>query len=182
MFNTFLYGDSKETVELALQQAGGELADFQHVNIAQLTAAQFRKIGAIGKLFNVVRFTRSSNARYQAFVAISGRQIPLANATRWNSWFVMLYIALELRPYVNEFINRHLIELVVDDLTRTDWLELVAFRNFLLPFWRTTKQAEGDQATLDNVLLTMDFFKAHYRQQTIRHKNNPVLNARIDHS
>ncbi|KAH7016591.1 hypothetical protein B0J12DRAFT_530070, partial [Macrophomina phaseolina] len=28
----------------------------------------------------------------------------------------------------------------------------------------------------------MDFFNAHYRQQTNKNKDNPVLNARIDHS
>lgn len=181
----FLYGKNEEAMQAAIRQQAadsGELEDLEILEEAERyisTTAQWRKMGALGKLMNVVRYIRSSNARYQDFITIAGRQIPLANATRWNSWFIMLYTALQLRPKVDEYVNKHLEDLQDDDLTRADWLELVEYKDFLLPFWEATKQAEGDQSSLDEVLLSLDYLHHHYTDAFDKYKHSPNTNARV---
>jgi hypothetical protein len=58
---------------------------------------KFRLIGPLGKIHNIVVNIRGSTARAAEFVELAGRLIPLDNRTRWNSWFLMLLIALNHR-------------------------------------------------------------------------------------
>jgi hypothetical protein len=45
----------------------------------------YRKLGAIGKLYNIVVHIHASASRTKEFENMAGRRIPLDNHTRWNS-------------------------------------------------------------------------------------------------
>jgi len=45
----------------------------------------FRKLGALGKLYNITVYTYSLAGYIREFKSLAGRRIPLGNCTRWNS-------------------------------------------------------------------------------------------------
>ena len=52
-------------------------------------------MGPMGKLYNHIVYIRSSANRTAWFTKRTGKIIPLNNRIRWNSWFLILCIALE---------------------------------------------------------------------------------------
>jgi len=52
-------------------------------------------MGPMGKLYNYIIHIRSLANRTTWFIKRTSKMVPLNNRTRWNSWFLMLYIALE---------------------------------------------------------------------------------------
>jgi hypothetical protein len=130
----------------------------------------FRSMGPAGKLHNLVVSIRSSNARYNEFVSWAGKMIPMDNDTRWNSWFLMIKIALEpwVRRAIQQYFERYAQDFENEDfITPGDWESLRHTADFLQPFERVTKQLEGDNATLDYVLYTMDFLVKHYESSSV---------------
>jgi hypothetical protein len=59
-------------------------------------------------------------------------------------------------------------DLQLDYLTPSDWQELMLTYESLQPFWRVTKETEGDRATLDQTLYTMDFLVSHFEASEVR--------------
>jgi hypothetical protein len=49
----------------------------------------------MGKLYNYVVYIRSLANRTKWFIERTSKMVPLNNYTRWNSWFLMLCVALE---------------------------------------------------------------------------------------
>jgi hypothetical protein len=82
--------------------------------------AKFRLLGPLGQGHNIVVNIRSSAGRTEQFRASAGRMIPMDNRTRWNSWFEMLVVLLNLRPAVEKFCTDHEDELIGDILTYQD--------------------------------------------------------------
>lgn len=75
-------------------------------------AVVWRQHGSLGMLHNLVVWIRSSTQRYQAFVQAAGRMIPQDNSARWNSWYLMIHVAIQLRKELNSFMDgRYLIRL-----------------------------------------------------------------------
>jgi hypothetical protein len=128
----------------------------------------FRRMGVLGKLHNVVVNIRSSAARTKLFESFAGRRIPLDNRTRWNSWFHMLVVALEHRSAVDKYVGEHLSTLLKDSLTPQDWQLLRTISDFLAPFEKATRKLQGDDATLDQVLPTMDILIEHMDRALVR--------------
>lgn len=188
--HAFLYKRDDEAVELSHR-----IHNWEDLNVTDLAnvlmpkaiddddtehSVEFwRKYGPIGKLYNIVKFIRSSNARYQAWKQLAGRQIPMANATRWNSWFVMLFTALKQRKNLNTFIDDFHEDLRNDIILHDEWLQLMEYKDFLLPFWQATKKAEGDKSSLEEVLLTMDFLIKHFQNAKLKYVNSTATRARI---
>ncbi|TKA38491.1 hypothetical protein B0A49_13668, partial [Cryomyces minteri] len=56
---------------------------------------------------------------------------------------------------------------------------IAATRLFLQPFWRVTLETEGDKATLDLTLKSMDFLIKHYERSKSKHAGNPTLSSSI---
>ena len=52
-------------------------------------------MGLIGKLYNYIVYIRSLANCMAEFTKYAGKMIPFNNCMRWNSWFFILYIALE---------------------------------------------------------------------------------------
>jgi len=76
----------------------------------------------------------------------------------------MLTIALEKAAAINTYAKTHLTTLEADYLTPKDWKQLRTIKDFLQPFHQATLKTQGDNATLNKVLFTMDvliqWFKA----------------------
>ena len=81
---------------------------------------KFRLMGPLGQMHNIVIHIRGSTARIAEFLELASRMIPLDNRTRWNSWDLMLVIALELRPAIEKYCQNHELELEDDELTPED--------------------------------------------------------------
>jgi len=118
--------------------------------------AKFRLLGPLGQLHNIVVHSRGSPARKKLLETLAGRQIPLDNRTRWNSWYLMVEVALELHIAIDAYCKEHYSDLEKDYLKPKDWQKLRTIYDFLRPFYRATLDTQGDAATIDRVLLTMD--------------------------
>lgn len=119
-------------------------------------------LGPLGKLHNHVVHIRRSANRTTWFVERAGKLIPLDNRTRWNSWFSMLNTALEdqvkaaLQLYVEHYEDDFSVE---DLLTTSEWIQLRTIRDFLQHFHEATLFLQGDRATLERVLFTVDILR-----------------------
>ena len=78
--------------------------------------AAFRAMGVLGKLHNIVVYSRSSAARTANFKNIVERMIPLDNRTRWNSWYLLLEAALKVEGKIGDFTKEHWEDLEKDAL------------------------------------------------------------------
>ena len=78
-------------------------------------------MGPLGKMHNIIIHIHGSTAQITEFLELAGRLIPLDNHTRWNSWFNMLVVLLNLRPVVEKYCQDHKDELKDDILTPKDW-------------------------------------------------------------
>jgi hypothetical protein len=150
----FLFTDIIDTEEL-------ELID------EEARKSKFRLLGPLGKAHNIVVHIRGSPARTKAFKSLAGRMIPMDNSTRWNSWFNMLLVLLDLRDYVERYCQNYEDELEEDILSFTDWKKLRTIKDFLGPFSRATLFTEGDSTSIDRTLFTMDILIKHIQQETV---------------
>jgi hypothetical protein len=155
LFTNVINIDELESYDEKEQQ--GETGDEK----AQRT--KFRLIGPLSQMHNIVIHIRGSTARIAEFLELARRIIPLDNRTRWNSWYLMLVIALELRPAVEKYCQNHESELEDDELTPEDWRRLRTIKDFLEPFQSATLYTEGDCAAIDRVLFTMDVLIKHFQ-------------------
>jgi hypothetical protein len=128
---------------------------------------KFRLMGPLSKMHNIVVHIRGSTARITEFLELAGRRIPLDNRTRWNSWYTMLVIALELRPAVEKYFQNHKLDLEDDELSNADWRRLCTIMEFLEPFSQATLYTEGDFAAIDRVLFSMDVLITHFQRSLV---------------
>ena len=86
-------------------------------------------------MYNVVVYIRSSNARYNGFVATALRALPMDNDTRWDSLYDMILVALKLKYAIIKFQEQFVEEFDEEDiLNAADWRALENIRDFLQPF------------------------------------------------
>jgi hypothetical protein len=93
--------------------------------------------------------------------------IPMDNCTRWNSWYEMLKVLLNLRPAVEKYCQDHEDELEDDILSFQDWKKLRTIKDFLAPFSQATLFTKGDSTSLDSTLFTIDVLIRHLQEETI---------------
>src|SRR5579871_2540915 len=174
--SAFIYKQIDEADEIARlnQPSQSKKKDKEDVK----SPSEWRKLGPVGKLFNLVKLIHATNANTNSFKAITGCQMPLANATRWNSWFIMIHKALKLRKGINQWAHSRKAA-QEDTLTHDEWRELLNYKNFLLPFWQATKAAESDHSSLQSVQLSMDFLADHYNKAAEAYKYDVSTSARI---
>ncbi|KAJ6437886.1 transposase-like protein [Purpureocillium lavendulum] len=149
------------------------------------------KKGSIGRLHNLATYIRRTDQRRQALRrlqaelagddAIFTLEIVVDGKTRWNSIYLMIERALELRSAIELYQSRwqrprhdpgHR-DLSKDFLTAADWVELERFCDFLKPFYILTKTMEGNASTSGaegghgavwETLKTMDYLFVKFRQ------------------
>jgi hypothetical protein len=113
----FLFTDVVNLEELKSyddHEGKGEIGD------EEAKKAKFRLMGPLGQMHNIVIHIRGSTARVVEFLELAGRRIPLDNRTRWNGWYLMLLVALELRGAVQKYCQKYELELQEDELTPED--------------------------------------------------------------
>ena len=98
------------------------------------------------------------------------------NDTRWNLWYDIILVALKLKDAIIKYQEQYTEEFNKEDiLNATNWRALENIKDFLQPFQRVTKEIEGDKATLDKVLYTIDFIVEHFKLSLYTYATNPKL-------
>jgi hypothetical protein len=147
--------------------------------------SQFRLLGPLGQAHNIVVHIRGSAGRTEQFRTLAGRMIPMDNRTRWNSWYQMLLVLLNLRPAVEKYCQDYEEELEEDILSPKDWKKLRTIKDFLSPFARATLATEGDFTSLDSTLFMMDILIQHLQEETVSplpfsyNRTNPYIIGQI---
>jgi hypothetical protein len=154
----FLFTGVVELEELESYDEQDEIGVFEDHEAMRI---QFRLMGPLGQAHNIVVYIRGSAGRTKEFKELAGRMIPMDNRTRWNSWFNMLVVLLNLRPAVEKYCQDHEEELEDDILTPKDWKKLRTIKDFLTPFSQATLFTKGDSTSLDSTLFTMDVLIRH---------------------
>ncbi len=72
------------------------------------------------------------------FLELIKKILTLDNDTRWNSWFKILKIALELQSYINTILAKYYDEIKLNFFSPEDWRIFCDIYDFLQPFFRVT--------------------------------------------
>ncbi|KJZ69049.1 hypothetical protein HIM_11560 [Hirsutella minnesotensis 3608] len=84
--------------------------------------------------------------------------------------------ALHLRGAVEGYFNKWVgADCAGDELSPEDWIVLEKIKSFLEKLKMTTKALESSFATLDNVLLAMDFVLAQFEAGKEAHIDDPIM-------
>ncbi|RKL11918.1 hypothetical protein BFJ70_g16357 [Fusarium oxysporum] len=136
-----------------------------------------QKKGPLGRLHNFVVYIQRIVQRSQKFLAIShNRKLARDNDTRWSSWYTMLRAALNLTDAIDGYFNKWIeADCAGDELSLEDWTILEKIKSFLEKLKMTTKALESSFATLDNVLLAMDFVLAQFEAGKEAAIDDPVM-------
>ena len=90
------------------------------------------------------------------------------NRTRWNSWYNMLLVLLELRDQVEKYCQDYKGKVDKEDiLSFADWKKLCTIKDFLAPFSQATLFTKGDSISIDCTLFTMDILIKHLQETTV---------------
>ena len=79
----------------------------------------------------------------------------------------MLHVALQYESAVDSYTKKHYDTLQLEYLSPTEWEKLRTTSKFLSLFDRATLNTQGDQATIDNVLFTMDAIFKHFEKALV---------------
>ena|SRR3984957_9387045 len=67
----------------------------------------------------------------------------------------MLVVAIDYKAAINSYVEDYP-DLEDDGLSWQDWTWLCTIKDFLAPFHQATLETQGDNASIDKVLFTMD--------------------------
>jgi hypothetical protein len=129
--------------------------------------AKFRLLGPLGKAYNIVAYIRKSLKRIMIFKKLARRMIPIDNRTRWNSWYEMLKVLLDLRSVVEQYYAEFENELEEDILSFPKWKKLRMIVDFLYYFYRATLSTEGDHKSIDSTLFYIDVLIVHFKNTLV---------------
>jgi len=163
----FLKADSVDVVEsYEEQEREGKALTEQEEDEKSIF---FRQFGVLGKLHNIIVYSRASAGRKREFEQAIGREsIPLDNRTRWNSWWNLLDAALKVEAKIDTYVKNNLAELKNDLLSAQDWIQLQTIWKFLGVFKRSTLVMEGDYFQLDRVHVEMEIMMAWIAEVLVR--------------
>ncbi|KZL66453.1 transposase-like protein [Colletotrichum incanum] len=179
----FLFGADLETFE-------AESEFYQEVGRHEEDLRMWRKLGAVGRLRNIVLFVRASPQRseryrraaaeidgaagFHLFAETSAEaRLILNNETRWNSIYLMIQRALEKKAEVQAFlmscededdVNHRIPD--ADILSGDDWKVLAEIKHVLEPFYLQPKRTEGwglgdGHGRLWEVMMGMEYLLDH---------------------
>jgi hypothetical protein len=165
----FLFGNLSDEVSDSDDNSSNAEAATREEAMKPRSKEGWRRMGALGKLHNIVVYIRggASTSKHQEFKDLAGRQVPLDNDTRWNSWYRMISVAIKLESTVDTFTKQHWTDLQADYLTPDDWAEIREIKRFLEVFHRATLSTEGYKGLIDKVLLSMDAIIKHYQDTQV---------------
>ena len=79
----------------------------------------------------------------------------------------MLIVASEKAGSIDTYTKNYLSALEEEYLSPKDWDQLRIITTFLQPFHRATLETQGDYATIDRVLFTMDILVQHFEKALV---------------
>ncbi len=161
----FLFTDALEIEELESYDTQDQTRE--EVPNEDIRKTRFRLMGPLGQIHNIVAHIRSSPTRIQTFRNLASRLIPLDNRTRWNSWYLMLEIAIQHRDAIDKYTQLYDPELELDELNPQDWKQLRTIKEFLQPFYRATTYTEGDSVAINRTLFSMDILIKHFQNSLV---------------
>jgi hypothetical protein len=141
----------------------------------EMIRAKFRLLGPLGKGHNIVAHIRGSPKRIAIFKEYAGRMIPMDNRTRWNSWYEMLKVLLDLRSAVEQYCTEYEDELEDDILSFQEWKKLRTIVDFLHYFYRATLSTEGDSRSIDSTLFYMDVLIVHFKKTLVSYPSSSLI-------
>jgi hypothetical protein len=188
----FLYGEEYDAFE---QEVIAASKAEENQLLMELRA--WRKRGPVGKLHNIVVFICRTPQRREKFKKIRHWEgdekstfnclnLVVDNATRWNSLYLMIKRAIQLRDRINTFCYEYAddlhgsstkvlqtddelaYQLKNDALSRDDWETLIEIVSILEKFYILTKRSEGtklssDRGVLSNYMETLNLLLSHLR-------------------
>jgi hypothetical protein len=173
LFNTKTTGITEEEVE-GIEKDDIAQADGIEPVVSNETREQtqrdrrekFRSLGAMGKLHNIVVYIRCSAGQTARWLKLCIRMIPLDNRTRWNSWYLMIKVAVEEESNVDYYV-KGTEELSKDTLTREDWVWLKKFKAFFGKFEGFTLQLEGPKHDIARSLPTLVLISMYIKTERL---------------
>ena len=133
----------------------------------------------MGKLHNFVVYVQASPQRLQKLLSLTrDRRIPRDNKTRWGSWEKMLRVAIKdpvfsgIKDYFESYAGD---DIALDELSDSDWEVLHKVWDFLDDLNATLTALEGNTATLEKVLPSMDYILEQFEKLKEVYKDDPIM-------
>jgi hypothetical protein len=121
-------------------------------------------IAPLRKPHNIAVLLRTSVILYQSWKSAIGVVLGIDNATRWNSWFNMLDVAIRRRPSIAVWLMEHVEDIGDNDLDQSDWELLQITHEFLQAFKQGTLLTERRLSDLSNAMTVLDALLIHCRK------------------
>lgn len=125
--------------------------------------ALWRKLGPWGKAHNITVYIRSLVQRKQQHKQLGAETLLHAgNATRWNSGLSMIQSLLRNKEALNFFYLNNP-DLVHDNLSDDDWIQLQSAVSVLQPFLQSTLLLDTKAPNLWEIIPEIDYLSGIYR-------------------
>ena len=135
----------------------------------------------VSKVRTLVAHIRRSGVAVQMLLNLSGKNVIMDNATRWNSSFQMMKRLSELRTSVNQVTQA----MKIDSLRVAEWDELVSLVEILEPFAEQTNVLQSDAQSLSYIIPSLLNLQYHLQNfngyKTLSQSMLQDLNARFKH-
>ncbi len=122
--------------------------------------------GPLVKLHELAVHFRVSAIHHDRWIQIVGRDIGIDNATRWNSWYMVIDKVLSKQAEIMQFLQIYRADLP-STLDSDDWDLLKDTYAFLQPFYQSTKRGQDSKASLDQTLASMDILLLHFEDAKV---------------
>ena len=109
------------------------------------------------KLHNIVIHIHSLKIHMRDFKHLTEKTISCDNSTRWNSWYLMLKIAIDKAAAIDSYTKQWYETLWNDFFSSQDCETLNMILSFLQSFYWMTLKTEEDCATINHVFLSWIF-------------------------
>ncbi len=185
--SAFLFTDNKTALKEVLQEA---IEEEEEASVCELLIEKLknlkglkgkknkkkddftgqRSISALGKLHNITVHIRTSDILSDYWRQLSPKLIlGINNATRWNSWYLLIKRAVSMRSKIIEICRHHKKEFSnsKDILTEEEWEQLKGTEEFLQPFYQAILKGQQEFASLNQALFFMDVLFKHFEEAKV---------------
>ena len=116
------------------------------------------------KFHNIVIHIHDLKTCMRDFKHLTERTISCDNSTRWNSWYLMLKIAIDKTATIDSYTKQWYETFQNNFLSLQDCKILSTISSFLQSFCQTILKTEKDCATIDHVLFIMNILIKHFNK------------------
>jgi hypothetical protein len=114
----------------------------------------------------VIHIHRSS-ARITRFKEFTEKMILINNRTKWNNWYEIFLILLNLKSAVEKYCSDYKDEFEEDILNFADWKKFRTIKDFLIFFTRATFTAEENSIFINFIFFIMDVLIKYLQNQIV---------------